>query len=727
MNAAPSLEFSTDFDQEELLKAEQVRLLYEAMPASIIATLINATILVIIEWEVIEHTVLIGWLVSLLIITAARTFITVAYNRAQSEPQETSRWESFFVVGSISAGFVWGSAALILFPEDSIAHQVFLVFIIGGMCAGAVTSLSPLRITVLSFIFLSLSPIIVQFLMVGSEMSITMGITLLLYLFLISSNAIKGYQNIVQNILLRLESAARENAIRKSEASLRESESRLSQSQHIAHLGGWEWDINSGKLYWSDETYRIFGLEPQEIEESYEKFIEYIHPDDRELVQESIRKAVEENVPYNIDHRIALADGRERFVNEEGRVLFNESGQAVRMSGTVRDITEHKKVEEQLFQSQKMEAIGTLVGGIAHDFNNTLAAIQGNLYLAKKKMDEKDTLNTKLDNIEQLSEHAADMVQQLLTFARKDRVSTRPFSLTSFMTEGFKLSKNIIPESVNYSIDLCDEELIIHGDATQLQQALMNLLNNARDAVRDTKQPRIVCTLESFSVDADFQQGHPEIKGERVAHLVVKDNGCGISEDALAQIFVPFFTTKGVGEGTGLGLAMVYGSVQTHGGAIEVDSREGEGTAFHLYLPLYTGEEKSVEKPKESIVPGEGENILLVDDETGMREAVGEVLTSLGYRVLSAADGEEAVELFKADADGVSLVVTDVVMPKMGGIDAVKQMRLLNSEVPVIFATGYDKDQSATSREEIERSITISKPFSFETLSQSIRTMIDPN
>ncbi len=384
-----------------------------------------------------------------------------------------------------------------------------------------------------------------------------------------------------------------------------------------------------------------------------------------------------------------------------------------------------EKMKNQLLQAQKMEAVGTLVGGIAHDFNNTLSAIQANLYLAKFKASEKNVLNAKLGNIEKLTARAAEMVQQLLTFARKDMLNIHLLPLTSLIRDEFKLIKNILPKNIDYNTDLCDEELIIHGDATQIQQLLINLLNNARDAVRHSNQPKIVCTLKSFNVNTAFQDKHPKIKNKRFAHLIVEDNGCGISENELAQIFVPFFTTKAVGEGTGLGLAMVYGSIQTHRGIIEVESKEDKGTAFHIYLPLSKNSELFVTKSEELILPGKGETILLADDEEDILEATSEVLNSLGYKVLLAANGKEIVELFNINADEVSLVITDIVMPKMSGIDAAKKIRLINSEIPIIFATGYDKKRPAHSSEEIENSISISKPFSIGQLSQLIRKAID--
>lgn len=419
---------------------------------------------------------------------------------------------------------------------------------------------------------------------------------------------------------------------------------------------------------------------------------------------------------------LAFIDGEEHLLEIIKARVVDQHGMVLGMICLGADITGQKRLEEQLLQSQKMEAIGTLVGGIAHDFNNTLAAIKGNIYLARHHMSDRSAVESKLNYIEELGDRAAEMVKQLLTFARKDMISTRPFSLTSFMSEEFKLSRSIIPENIDYSMRLSDQELMIHGDATQLQQALINLLNNARDAVAHVHQARITCALGLFHADADFLTRHPEVRSESLAHLSIEDNGEGIPPDVIDHIFEPFFTTKGVGEGTGLGLSMVYGSIQTHGGVIEVESLPGHGTAFHIYLPLTCERELPADDDEEEVQQGSGETVLLVDDEAAVLKTTGEVLQGLGYHVLLASNGEEGLQIYREHAAAIDVIISDAVMPKMGGMEFAGHVRRIDPAIPVIIITGYDRDWALNTRH-VETE-TLLKPFSVVELSRLLHNVI---
>ena len=384
-----------------------------------------------------------------------------------------------------------------------------------------------------------------------------------------------------------------------------------------------------------------------------------------------------------------------------------------------------EKLEQQLLQSQKMEAIGTLVGGIAHDFNNMLAAIVGNTYLAKSRIQSDQKLLDNIEAINKTSMRAADMIKQLLTFARKDRVEMQTFSLTHFLEEAVTLASTAVPESIARSCEVSSEDLYVYADSTQLQQVMMNLINNSKDALEGVKDGKIICVLKPYTADADFRKLHPNCKGKRFACLTIRDNGNGIPEEIASKVFDPFFTTKGVGKGTGLGLAMVYGVVEGHSGAIKVDSLLGEGTTFTIYLPLVNPMTKDEQVPPQPIVTGQNELILIADDENLVRDMHEGILPALGYRVISARNGEEAVRLFEQNITEISLVILDVVMPVMGGIDAAKKIKRLNGGIPIVFATGYDRGNLPDEKKEVVGHKIINKPFSVESLSQLIIQTLD--
>jgi len=332
---------------------------------------------------------------------------------------------------------------------------------------------------------------------------------------------------------------------------------------------------------------------------------------------------------------------------------------------------ERNLLEGQLVQAQKMEAVGTLAGGIAHDFNNTLAGITGNIYLAKKEVQHLPKTLERLEGIERLSYQSAGMVQQLLTFSSKDIVSKELLNVASFLEETIHMHRVTIPENIQLYTEITSDELLVEGDMNQLQQVIMNLLNNARDAVKNSDNPTITLKLELFITNQKFLNYYPEVTAGTFACISVVDNGHGIEESYLGRIFEPFYTTKANDEGSGLGLAMVYGSIQSHGGMITATSQVGEGATFQIYLPALGKDEKdsvNIEYAADDPAYGDGELVLLVDDERAILEIGQAILEDLGYRVLTAMNGLEAVKMFQDRQDEVNLVILDVVMPKMGAL-----------------------------------------------------------
>lgn len=404
--------------------------------------------------------------------------------------------------------------------------------------------------------------------------------------------------------------------------------------------------------------------------------------------------------------------------------IFNEHGETTHYVSIQQDMTEHDELEKKFYQAQKMEALGTLVGGLAHDFNNMLSSMLGNIYLTRQKMSEMPELANRLKQVEKTGYDAASMITKMLTFARKGKIEMAPLPLTTFIKESYKLSRISTPENINMALNISAKDLYINADATQLQQVLLNLLTNARHALEDSSSPKINISLEKIENSIDFHHDHPELHEKYYAHLSISDNGHGIPTEIHDHVFEPFFTTKAAGKGTGLGLAMAYGSIQAHGGLIEIDSDSERGCTFHIYLPLIEKSHHSESHSDLERHAQSNETILIVDDEASVLSITDEILSHLGYKVLHADNGQACINLFNQFPDEISLIITDVIMPEMNGVDAINTIRASSANVPVIFLTGYDK-QHISGIEQVTHSQIIHKPASIPELSSTIHKLLE--
>jgi len=412
------------------------------------------------------------------------------------------------------------------------------------------------------------------------------------------------------------------------------------------------------------------------------------------------------------------------------RQVRDSNKKLAKMYEELEDIVEARtialqKSEKSFRQAQKMEALGTLVGGIAHDFNNILTGILGSLYLARKNPDNAEKVEKSLSRANELSLRGADLIKQLLGFARKEVVNKSIVSLTSFFKETSTLLETGIEENIRLTLNFSHEDLYLNANSTQLQQLLFNLINNARDALEHNPNPEIVLSSKRFVADDSFHRQHQTLKHKSFALIEVKDNGEGIAAENQERLFDPFFTTKDPGKGTGLGLAMVYNTIRDHGGCIEVISELSKGTNFKIYLPLEEAPDSQIEVIADDIRLGNNETILLVDDDIKLLETNRIILEDLGYNVLSASSGKKALQLFSTHKINIRLVITDIIMPEMNGPLLVKEMHLLEHDLKVIYLTGYDPRGSVASHLKHNTELVLNKPCSVSYLSRVIREQIE--
>jgi nitrogen-specific signal transduction histidine kinase/CheY-like chemotaxis protein len=394
------------------------------------------------------------------------------------------------------------------------------------------------------------------------------------------------------------------------------------------------------------------------------------------------------------------------------------------MQATLRNITEHRKLEAQLRQAQKMESVGRLAGGVAHDFNNMLGVILGHVEFALEKADENHDLVSDLNEIQKAAKRSADITKQLLAFARKQTISPRKLDLNDTVESMLNMLRRLIGEDINLAWNPGKQLWPVKMDPSQVDQILANLCVNARDAIEGVGKLTIETGMKTF--DPAYCADHAGFVPGGFVVLAVSDDGCGMDKKTLNNIFEPFFTTKDVGKGTGLGLATVYGIVKQNNGFINVYSEPDQGTTFRIYLPrCVAADEPSVVVNSEKPVPTGTETILLVEDESAILRMTQMMLERKGYSVLPAATPAEAMDLAKTHADNIHLLMTDVVMPEMNGRDLAKHLTGLFPDIKLLFMSGYTANVIAHQGVLDEKVAFIQKPFSMKDLAEKVREVLD--
>jgi PAS domain S-box-containing protein len=512
--------------------------------------------------------------------------------------------------------------------------------------------------------------------------------------------------------------------LKQKEAALRESEQRFEDlydhapdGYHTLAADGTFIEINKTELEWLDYSRdEVVGKV---------RFTDLVDEPGKELFARTIPHLIRTGSVQNLEVEMVRKDGTRVPVRINATALYDQHGEFVKCRATVRDITEERALQRQLLQAQKLEAIGTLAGGIAHDFNNVLTGILGYTELVADTLDTNDIRRESLTSVLELARRAAGMVRQLLSFSREASSERAVLDIIPLAKETVRLLQRMIPETIDVELTFSKDALKVEADPAQLQQVLMNLCINARDAMPVGGMLSLSLSPISFRGFGDSLP-HPEAQPKEYVRLAISDTGIGMSSEIQSRIFEPFFTTKEPGKGSGLGLSVVYGIVKAHGGFITVDSQVGTGSTFGIYLPATEGQAMEPEMPPPVAKTGSGEMVLLADDENVVLTLSSKILKTHGYRVMTAENGAEALEVYRQHQDEIDVVILDAMMPKVTGTQACQLIKEMDHTARVILVTGYSKDEAP-----IEEAIRLNglhfvqKPYTAQQLVAAVREVLD--
>jgi len=502
---------------------------------------------------------------------------------------------------------------------------------------------------------------------------------------------------------------------------LRLSEERFRLVSRATNDAVWDHDLATGVMWWSDSSHVLFGFSPTEVGHDAAWWAARVHPDDRERVLASSQAALDQGeASWSAEFRFRRADDSYARVVDRAYIMRDAAGRPVRMLGSMMDVTERRSLEEQLVQAQKMEAVGRLAGGIAHDFNNLLTAILGYGDLMLPKLHD-PALRGKMQEIRKAAERASALTRQLLAFSRKQVLVPEVVPVAGLIEELSKMLRRLIGEDIEL-VTLLSPSAAVRADPGQLEQVLMNLAVNARDAMPRGGKLTIEVTLET--ADDAFRKDHPDVPPGSLVVIAVTDTGVGMDAEVRKHIFEPFFTTKELGRGTGLGLATVYGIVEQSGGHVEVDTAVGQGTTFRIFLPAVEAP-RPVPAPSLDEVVGGSETVLLVEDEAALRSLAQEILRDQGYKVIAAGSGAEALDLARSHPAPIDLLVTDVVMPGMDGRELADRLGPVHPETRCLFMSGYTDDAVVRRGVREEGMPFLQKPFTIDALALKVREVLD--
>jgi signal transduction histidine kinase/CheY-like chemotaxis protein len=509
------------------------------------------------------------------------------------------------------------------------------------------------------------------------------------------------------------------------EESLKKSEERLKKAQSMGKIGNWEFDVVTGKIDWSDEVYNIYERDRKLGPPTAEEECRYYPPEETGKLREFAKLAIEKSQEFNYELTAKLPSGKTIFLSSSMTPVKDKNGRVTKLFGTVQDITEHKQLEEQLFRAQKMEGIGKFSGYIAHDFNNIISVISGYAGMILEDLPPDSPLRKDIEQIKKAGERATGLTRQLLAFSRKQILQKQVGNLNTLFLDMEKMLHRLIGEDIKLTVNIEPELAKVNIDPGQIEQVFMNLVINARDAMPEGGE--ITIRAKNIIFDEWSTKTTPEARADKFVCLSIQDTGTGMDKEILSRLFEPFFTTKAEGRGTGLGLPVCYGIVKQHEGWINVYSEKGKGTIFNVYLPAITSPIEEADKETNVVIneaKGNGERILLIEDQPELNLFVTHILTKNGYAVSSAGTAEESFEIFEKENHNFDVLFTDSVLPDSTGMHIAEKLLALKPDLKVIFTSGYTDEKSQRLIMEEKRFKFLQKPYPTNVLLQTIKEAI---
>ncbi len=487
----------------------------------------------------------------------------------------------------------------------------------------------------------------------------------------------------------------------------------------------YDWDLTTDRMEFSDAVTRMLHYDPESVGGTSQWWVDRIHPEDRDRVLSELLRGRRETEPtHEIEYRFARADGSYAVVVDRATIIFGDDGRPLRAIGAMSDITERRRLADQLRLSQKMEAIGQLAGGVAHDFNNVLTSVIGFAGLLRCELEDRPSALEHVDEIEASAGRAADLIGQLLSFSRRQVLKADILDLNAVVRDSSRMLQRLIGATVEIQNHLATPLPTVRVVRAQLDQVLMNLLVNARDAMPDGG----VVTVSTFVAEIHRStRGAQTMPRGRYVRLSVTDTGLGMDEATRSRVFEPFFTTKERGRGTGLGLATVYGLVKQNGGYIWVTSTQGSGPTFDIFLPAL--DVPATATPArfgdgDVEFAGSGETILVVEDEDSVRRLALQILTRAGYRVLVAADSGEAMSLSSQFGGPIQLLLTDIVLPGPSGFVVAEMLKATRPDMRILFMSGYSAETHGPELTAAGAPPLLPKPFFREQLLRAVARVL---